>query len=90
MQEVGPAFSLFHYESQLSKVYHMDRRDSSGGGVIHYRVRRGCASVLGSFWPENSGIGIYFTGKFFDWGILALEFSPIGVYCYTQNSGYGC
>ena len=50
-----------------------------GGGVLHYGARRGCAPVLG-FWPENSGIGIYFH----------LEFSGIGVYCYTQNSGYGC
>ena len=25
MQEIGPAFSLFHYESLLSKVYRRDR-----------------------------------------------------------------
>ena len=50
-----------------------------GGRVLHYGARRGCAPVLG-FWPENSGIGIYFH----------LEFSGIGVYCYTENSGYGC
>ena len=50
-------------------------RDRLGpGGVLHYGVRRGCAPVLCSFWPENSGIGIYFH----------LEFSGIGVYCYTQ------
>ena len=48
-----------------------------GGGV---GVRWGCAPVLGSFWPENSGIGIYFH----------LEFSGIGVYCYIQNSVNGC
>ena len=34
--------------------------ESPGGGVLHYGVRRGCAPVLVSFWPENSGIGIYF------------------------------
>ena len=28
------------------------------GGVFQFGVRRGCAPVLGSFWPENSGIGI--------------------------------
>ena len=44
-----------------------------GGGVLYYRVRRECAPVLGSFWPENSGIGIYFLLKnFCDWGILSL------------------
>ena len=51
-----------------------------GGGVLHYGVRRGCAPVFGSFWPEISVIGVYFH----------LEFSGIGVYCYTQNSGYVC
>ena len=34
-----------------------------GEGILHYGVRRGCAPVLGSFWPENSEIGIYFSGK---------------------------
>ena len=48
--------------------------------------------VLGSFWPENSGIGIYFYWKISVIGVLYLhlEFSGIGVYCYTQNSGFGC
>ena len=30
-----------------------------GGGGTSLWVRRGCAPVLGSFWPENSGIGVY-------------------------------
>ena len=29
MPKIGPGFSLFHYESLLSKVYRMDTRDSS-------------------------------------------------------------
>ena len=61
------------------------------GGVLHDGVRRGCAPVLGSFWPENSGIGIYF---YLEFSVIRvyfhLEFSGIGVYCYTQNSSYGC
>ena len=62
-----------------------------GGGVLHYGVRRGCAPVLGRFWPENSGIGIYFYWKISVIGVyFHLEFSGIGVYCYTQNSGHGC
>ena len=62
-----------------------------GAGVLHNWVRRGCAPVLGSFWPENSGIGIYFYWKISVIGVyLHLGFSGIGVYCYTQNSGYGC
>ena len=54
------------------------------GGVLHYGARRGCVPVLGSFWPENSGIGIYLywkisvigvyfhlsLGIFWDWGLL--------------------
>ena len=46
--------------------------------------------VFGSFWPENSGIGMYsyliisVIGVYFH-----LEFSGIGVYCYTKNSGNG-
>ena len=31
-----------------------------GGGGTSLWVRRGCAPVLGSFWPENSGIGVSF------------------------------
>ena len=46
---------------------------------------------LGSFWPENSGIGVYFYWKISVIGVyFHLEFSGIGVYSYTQNSGYGC
>ena len=60
-------------------------------GVLHYWARRGCAPVLGSFWPENSGIGIYFYWKISVIGVyFHLEFSGIGVYCYTQNFCYGC
>ena len=51
----------------------------SYGGVLHYGVRRGSAPVLGSVWPENSGIGTY----------LYCKISVIGVYCYAQNSGNG-
>ena len=61
------------------------------GWVLHYGVRRGgCAPVLGSFWPGNSGIGIYFYWKITVIGVyLHLEFSWIGVYCYTKNAGNG-
>ena len=59
-----------------------------GGGVLLFRVRRGCGSVLGSFWLEDSGIGIYFYWKISVIGAyFHLEFSRIEVYCYTQNSG---
>ena len=62
-----------------------------GGGVLHYGVRRGFAPVLGSFWPENSGVGIFFYWNISVIGVyFHLEFSGIGVYCCTQNSGYGC
>ena len=67
------------------------RVKSNGGGALHYGVRRGCGSVLGTFWPENSGIGMYFFWKISVIGVyFHLEFSGIGVYCYTQNSGNGC
>ena len=29
MQEIGPSFSLFHYESLLSKVYRRDTREET-------------------------------------------------------------
>ena len=57
----------------------MGRTHPRGGGSASPWVRRGCAPVLGSFWPENSGIGVYFH----------VEFSGIGVYCYTQSSVMG-
>ena len=38
-----------------------------------------CAS-LGSFWPENSGIGVSFYWKI----------SVIGVYFHSEFSGIGC
>ena len=50
-----------------------------GGGVLHYGVRLGFAPVLGSFWPENSWIGIYFYWKI----------SVIGVYFHSEFSGIG-
>ena len=44
--------------------------------MLQYGVRRGCAPVLGSFWPENSGIGIYLYWKMSVVGIyFQLEFS---------------
>ena len=45
------------------KTFNGQRSYFPGGGVLHYWVRRGCAPVLGSFWPENSGIGICFYWK---------------------------
>ena len=73
------------------KILRMHARDTPEEGVLHYGVRRGCAPVLGSFWPENSGIGINFYWKISVIGVYChLEFSGIGVYCYFQNSGYWC
>ena len=50
-----------------------------GGGGTSLWVRRGCAPVLGSFWPENSGIGVSFYWKI----------SVIGVYFHSEFSGIG-
>ena len=50
-----------------------------GGGGTSLWVRRGCAPVLGSFWPENSVIGVSFY-----WGI-----SVIGVYFHLEFSRIG-
>ena len=56
-----------------------------GGGGTSLWVRRGCAPVLGSFWPENSGIGVSFYWKISVIGVyFHSEFSGIGVYCYAQ------
>ena len=56
-------------------------KESIPGG-INYGVSRGCAPVLGSFWPENSGIGIYFYWKISVIRVyFHLEFSGNGVYC---------
>ena len=56
-----------------------------GGGGTSLWVRRGCAPVLGSFWPENSGIGVSFYWKISVIGVFFhSEFSGIGDYCYTQ------
>ena len=52
---------------------------SRGGGGTSLWVRRGCAPVLGSFWPENSGIGLSFYWKI----------SVIGVYFHSEFSGIG-
>ena len=49
-----------------------------GGGTSLW-ARRGCAPVLGSFWPENSGIGVSFYWKI----------SVIGVYFHSEFSGIG-
>ena len=60
-----------------------------GGGTSLW-VKRGCAPVLDSFWPENSGIGVSFYWKISVIGVyFHSEFSGIGVYCYTQNSVMG-
>ena len=56
-----------------------------GGGGVRTRgvtslwVRRGCAPVLGSFWPENSGIGVS----------LYWKISVIGAYFHSEFSGSG-
>ena len=60
----------------------MRRQKAPGGGGTSLWVRRGCAPVLGSFWPENSGIGVSSYWKI----------SVIGVYFHsgiTQNSVMG-
>ena len=63
----------------------LGRVRSDPGGGTSLRVRRGCAPVLGSFWPENSGIGVSFYWKISVIGVyFHSEFSGIGVYCYTQ------
>ena len=53
-------------------------KTQSRGGTSLW-VRRGCAPVLGSFWPENSGIGVSFYWKI----------SVIGVYFHSEFSGIG-
>ena len=50
-----------------------------GEGGTSLWVRRGCAPVLGSFWPENSGIGVSSYWKI----------SVIGVYFHSEFSGIG-
>ena len=59
---------------------------SSWGGTSLWGKTGMCAKFfLGSFWPENSGIGRYFYWKISVIGVyFHLEFSGIGVYCYTQ------
>ena len=59
---------------------------NSGGGGTSLWVRRGCAPVLGSFWPENSGIGVSFYWKIsVIGGYFHSEFSGIGVYSKFCN-----
>ena len=61
---------------------------SGGGGGTSLWVRRRCAPVLGSFWPENSGIGVSFYWKISVIGVyFHLEFSGIGGYSKFCN---GC
>ena len=73
--------SLFF--QSLTKLEFSDNRPikagfAPGGGTSLW-VRRGCAPVLGSFWPENSGIGVSFYWKI----------SVIGVYFHSEFSGIG-
>ena len=53
----------------------------NGGGGTSLWVRRGCAPVLGSFWPENSGTGVSFYWK----TILAARFRPLSNQSYQSN-----
>ena len=64
--------------SVLLALHHNSLSVPGGGGTSLW-VRRGCAPVLGSFWPENSGIGVSFY-----W-----EISVIGVYFHSEFSGIG-
>ena len=82
---------LFIPIQALTDIFLIVGSQTRGEGVLHYGVRRGFAPVLGSFWPENSEIRIYFYWKISVIGLyFHLEFSGIGVYRYTQNSGSGC
>ena len=75
----------------VAKIFCSLRSQPGGGGTSLWGKTGMCASFGGSFWPENSGMGIYFYLEFSGIGVyFHLEFSGIGVYCYTQNSGYGC
>ena len=65
-------------------VFHFCSDHTPGGGGTSLWVRRGCAPVLGSFWPENSGIGVVPRV-----GNLLLEISVIGVYLHSEFSGIG-
>ena len=56
----------------------LQRYFSARGGTSLW-IRRGCAPVLGSFWPENSGIGVSFYWKI----------AVIGVYFHSEFSGIG-
>ena len=56
-----------------------DQYKKSRRGGTSLWVRRGCAPVLGGFWPENSGIGVSFYWKI----------SVIGVYFHSEFSGIG-
>ena len=48
---------------------------SPGMGGLHYGVKWGCAPILGSFWPENSGIGIFFYWKISVIGVFFPSFT---------------
>ena len=72
------------------QLYHLNEFQTvarARGGGTSLWVRRGCAPVLGSFWPENSGIGVSFYWKISVIGVyFHSEFSGIGVYCYTYSN----
>ena len=40
MQKIGSAFSLFHFELQLSKAYRRDTRDSYQLSKVYHRDTR--------------------------------------------------
>ena len=72
----------FQAKNQFGVTNGWKIKASRRGGVLHYGVRWGCAPVLGSFWRENSKIGINFYWKISVIGVyFHLEFSVIGVYC---------
>ena len=72
--ECGETYKQSRYSAEKPENF----LESRGGGTSLW-VRRGCAPVLGSFWPENSGIGVSFYWKI----------SVIGVYFHSEFSGIG-
>ena len=71
---LDPSQNISRFQGIMAPQSH----DPGGGGTSLW-VRRGCAPVLGSFWPENSGIGVSSYWKI----------SVIGVYFHSEFSGIG-